>query len=169
LKAFELNSIDYLLKPIKYDAVAAAMQKLRKLTGEASPKELNKRIQGFLESLQEAKEQYRSRFLVKRGNKIRSVDTAQIAYFYSESKMSLLVTIDNHRYPIDSSLDLLQGQLDPKYFFRVNRKFLVKFDSLKNIHPFFKGRLKVELEPANREDIIVSSEKAQLFKDWLDK
>ena len=169
LKAFELNSIDYLLKPIKYDAVAAAMQKLRNLTGEASPDDLTRRIQGLMESLKETKGQYRERFLVKSGNRIRSVETGQIAYFYSESKMSFLVTRDNHRYVLDSSLDMLQRQLDPKSFFRANRKLLVKFDALKAIHPFFKGRLKIELQPDFRDEIIISSEKAQTFKEWLDQ
>ena len=169
LTAFKLNSIDYLLKPIKFEALASALNKFRKVTERVNFKEVNIRLQGLIESMKTGQDPYKSRFLVKNGNKIRSIDSMQIAYFYSENKISFLVTKENHKFAIDPSLDQLKGQLDPKYFFRVNRKFLIHINSLKTIHPYFKGRLMIELDPTFHEDIILSSEKAQLFKNWLDQ
>ncbi len=169
LKAFELNSIDYLLKPLKYDSFVAALNKFKKLTGGAYIKDIDTRIQGLIESMNSRQVQYKSRFLVKSGNKIRYINSMQIAYIYSDDKMSFLVTGEDSKYAIDSSLDLLQHQMDPNYFFRINRKFLIHINSLKAIHPFFKGRLKVELNPRFQESIIISSKKSQLFKDWLDQ
>ena len=169
IKAFELNSIDYLLKPIKYDAIVTALNKYKKVTERVNFKDVKNRLQGLIESIKTGQGQYKSRFLVKSGNKICYIDSMQIAYFYSENKMSFLVTGENHKYAIDPSLDLLQNQLNPKYFFRINRKFLIHINSLKTIHPYFKGRLKIELDPRFHEDITISSDKAQLFKNWLDQ
>jgi DNA-binding LytR/AlgR family response regulator len=169
LRAFELNSIDYLLKPIKYEALSNALKKYSQMAGEIYLKDISARMIRLLESLNLGEEQYKSRFLVKSRNKIRYIDTKQIAYFYAESKLTFLVTEGNDKFIIDNSLNIVQNQLDPKYFFRVNRKFLIHIKSLKTIHPFFKGRLKIELDPPFQEEILISSEKAQLFKEWLDQ
>lgn len=169
LKAFELNSVDYLLKPIKYEAISNALDKYRHITGDIYLKDFRARMKGLLESMDPGKKQYKSRFLVKKGNKIQYIDTYQIAYFYAESKLTFLITEWNDEFILDNSLDILQNQLDPKHFFRVNRKFLIHIKSLKAIHPFFKGRLKIGLDPPFSDEIIISREKAQLFKGWLDQ
>lgn len=115
------------------------------------------------------RKEYKMRFLCKLGNKIKSVPVEKIQYFYSESKLTLIVDQDNNRFPINNTLDEVDNMLDPNIFFRVNRKYIASFSAISEIHPYFKGRLKVKLTPATDDDIVVSSEKSPLFKAWLDR
>ncbi|MCO6359252.1 LytR/AlgR family response regulator transcription factor [Roseivirga pacifica] len=164
IKAFEVNSIDYLLKPIQKEKLEVALSKLQAQQSSASSLD----IDSIREMLKSETVEYKSRFLVKLGQRIRAIPVEKIAYFYSQDKLTFLVTFENQKYPIDQTLEELDALLNPKNYFRVNRKFLVHFDAVADIHPYFKGRVKLGLEPQIDEDIVVSSEKTPVFKQWLD-
>jgi len=164
IKAFKVNSIDYLLKPVNYDSLAAALQKYQSMKRQFS--------QADLESLREAmgirKVEYKTRFLINVGTRLRTIETADVAYFYSEEKITFLVTKDNQRLPIDYSLDKLTPILNPTDFFRANRQFLLSLPAIKNIHTYSNSKLKLELQPDPKTEVFISKEKVSSFKDWLD-
>ncbi|WP_200979546.1 LytTR family DNA-binding domain-containing protein [Echinicola sp. 20G] len=169
IKAFEVHSIDYLLKPIQYEKLVQSLEKLKRLQSgfQREPKEL--KVDQILSAIQENKTAYKSRFLVKAGTKIKSIKTEQIAYIYTERKLNLLVTDKGDKYPLDQSLDDLIQVLDPQLFFRANRQLILHIDAVSEIHPYFKGRVKLKLSPDLDSEIIISSEKTPLFKSWLDQ
>jgi DNA-binding LytR/AlgR family response regulator len=110
---------------------------------------------------------FRTRFLVKQGQKFASIETAGIAYFFSEGRFIFFKTFDNQKYLVEYTLEELEAMLNPKDFFRINRSLVVSFKGVSQIHPYFGNRLKLFLEPAMEKDIIVSREKVQEFKNWL--
>ncbi|MFC5410210.1 LytR/AlgR family response regulator transcription factor [Larkinella bovis] len=164
IKAFRVNSIDYLLKPVSYDSLSAALQKYHAMKRQFS--------QTDLETLRQAiglpKTEYKTRFLISVGSRLRTIETADVAYFYSEEKITFLVTKDNQRLPIDYSLDKLSPLLNPDDFFRANRQFLLSLPAIKNIHTYSNSKLKLELQPDPRTEVFISKDKVPLFKDWLD-
>ncbi|MBD8491316.1 response regulator transcription factor [Echinicola sp. CAU 1574] len=169
IKAFEVHSIDYLLKPIQYEKLVQSMEKLKRLQSgfQREPNGLN--VDQILSAIQENQTAYKSRFLVKAGTKIKSIKTEQIAYIYTERKLNLLVTNKGDKYPLDQSLDDLIQVLDPQLFFRANRQLILHIDAVSEIHPYFKGRVKLQVSPDLDSEIIISSEKTPLFKAWLDQ
>lgn len=171
LEAFSLPSVDYLLKPIRYARLEQALNKFRDYQRTFSPAQAEADLNKLLEKVAPAilPANYKSRWLVKNGNLIQAVPTADIAYFYSEQKLSLLVTREGKRFPMDQSLDQIMDLLDPDQFFRLNRKYIIHVAAVAKMHPYFKGRLKVELQPAMDDDIVVSSDKTPEFKAWLDR
>ncbi|MCR9253507.1 MAG: LytTR family DNA-binding domain-containing protein [bacterium] len=164
LKAFKVNSIDYLLKPIKKEDLAQSIEKYRSLktvfSGNASMNDLIKQIR-----LDDRK--FKSRFLVKQGDKLLSIQTDDIKYFQTKNGVVYLATTEK-KYLLDFTLDDLIKQLDPEKFYRANRQFVVGYNAIKAIHRYHKGKLLVELQIPTDEQIIVSSEKATDFKQWLD-
>lgn len=164
IKAFKLRSIDYLLKPIVQSDLNRAIEKYREW-GENKQAfdigELRLLMQG------EAK-QYRERFSAVVGQKLKSIDIKEIAYFFSNSGITFIATNQGNQYSIDQSLDNLLEELDPKLFFRINRQYLVGMQSLANIHIFPKSRLKLELKPLVKEDVFVSIDRVTEFKKWID-
>ncbi len=166
LRAFKVNSVDYLLKPIKKEDLENALTKYRSLSqtyqGGSDLTELLKKI-----SLSEI--QYKSRFLVKQGEKLIAVKIEDILCFQSRNGIVYIMTSHSKSYITDYTLDELSGQLDPKNFFRANRQFLVNANFITTVHKHFKGKLMVEVEHFNGEQILVSSEKATAFKNWLDQ
>lgn len=164
IKAFKVNSIDYLLKPIDKQELASAFDKFDGLKNQPSPEPLN--ISEIVKAF--GGQQYRTRFLVKQGQRLIPVGTEEIAYFFAEEKLVFILTHDNHKYAIDYTLEQLETQLDPQHFFRANRKFMVSMKSVKDIHLSFNGKLKLYLNPPhNGEEIYVSRERAPEFKNWL--
>ncbi|MEL7005462.1 MAG: LytTR family DNA-binding domain-containing protein, partial [Bacteroidota bacterium] len=93
----------------------------------------------------------------------------KIAYFFSQNKLTYIVAIDGKKYPFDQTLEVLDHQLDPKLFFRANRQYIVKFESIAEIHPHFKGRMKIMLSPSADDEIVISAERTPEFKQWLDQ
>lgn len=168
MKAFEVNSIDYLLKPVEPEKLKAAVEKANKriVKNETQPV-VN--YTELLKLLQNPQQQYKSRFMVRLGQKIVAIPVEKIAYFFSESKLTYLVTNDQKKYPIDQTLDELTSLLDPHIFFRINRQFIITFQSIAEIHPYFKGRMKLNLSPAATEEVIISSERTPEFKKWIDQ
>ncbi|GHE55042.1 MULTISPECIES: LytTR family DNA-binding domain-containing protein [Roseivirga] len=166
IKAFEVNSVDYLLKPIQKEKLANALLKLEERQAEAVVSPLD--IDQIRQVIQGTSVEYKSRFLVKFGQRIKAIPVEQIAYFFSQDKLTYLVTFEGKKLPLDQPLEELEGLINPKNYFRVNRKYIVHFDAVSDIHPYFKGRVKLQLEPDAQDDIVISSEKTPLFKQWLD-
>ena len=159
LKAFKLNSIDYLLKPIMEEDLEKAITKYKSfLPADVSYNNLE------IKSLIKEEKQKLSRILVKIGYNLKIVQTDEVLYFYSENKIVYLQTKERH-YPTDFTLDELQEVLDHKNFFRVNRQFIINSNFIKNIHtsPYYK----VEMEVSPEEEITVSRDRLKDFKDWL--
>lgn len=165
IQAFKVNSIDYLLKPIDSDELRAALDKFKELQSPstASLEEIKQAL------LNQHRSNYQERFLVKKGEKIASVLTQDIAYFESEDRYVFLVKKDGKRFFVDYKLQDLEGMLDPKYFFRLNRSFICHFDAIDNMHALSKSRVKVNLIPAPTREIIVSTDNTRLFKEWLNR
>lgn len=165
IKAFKVNSIDYLMKPVNYSELVNAIEKFKKLQKHYQENGL----ENLLHAVHKKEPEYKQRFLISVGSKLRTVDIADINYFYCSEKITFLVTKDNQRLPIDYSLDKLVLLLDPKQFFRVNRALLIKLNSIANMHVFAKGKIKLDLTPAMKEEVFVSLDKVTPFKDWLGK
>lgn len=169
LKAFQLHSIDYLLKPVQYARLEQSLLKMKDMQQSLKPDASAMQIDEIINIIKNKDAAYKSRFMVKLGNKIKAIKTEEIAYFHSNNKLNMLVTRDGGSYPVDYSLDELMQMLNPGQFFHVNRKLIIHIDSAKEIHPYFKGRLKLVLEPALDEEVIISSQKTPFFKNWLDQ
>ena len=167
IKAFEVNSIDYLLKPIQAEKLKMALEKASKRRKESTATSIP--YSELAKLLQTAQKQYKSRFMIRLGQKIIAVPTEKIAYFFSESKLTYIVTNDQKKYPIDQPLDELTDLLDPSIFFRINRQFIITFPSIAEIHPYFKGRMKLNLTPSTTEEVVISTERTPEFKKWIDQ
>ena len=165
IKAFKVNSIDYLLKPIKEDELKAAIGKFKQKAGAQQQPS----IISLLEKIEQLSKPpgYRSRFLVKLGQKMMSIDVADVAYIFSENKFTYIRTFQNQKYIIDLTLDALEQELSPLQFFRANRKYLLTGKSVIAIHTWFNQKLKVEVKPETDEHIIISRDKANAFKAWM--
>ncbi len=168
VEAFKVNSIDYLLKPIKNKDLEAAIEKFQKLKAVYS-KTNQDRMDQLLNKLDVFEKGYKSRFLVKTGQTMTVVATDHIAYFFIENQLVFLITRDEKRYLIEQSLDDLEASLDPENFFRINRQMIISLASVKTIHPYFNSRLKLVVEPELTEEALVSRMKVSAFKNWLDR
>jgi len=166
IKAFELNSISYLLKPIKVEALQLAIEKYRHLS-EANKERLDEDYSKLIEDFLKP---YKERFLVKVNNKLETVSVADISYFYSEDKLTFIMLHTGRYVPIEFSLKALEDKLDPAQFYRVNRKYLVHINSIKEMYYLSKSKIKIELNPPNKNDKelnFVAVEKIGKFKKWL--
>jgi DNA-binding LytR/AlgR family response regulator len=168
IKAFEINSIDYLLKPIKLERLVASLEKLEKLRPRMSPNQITAQLQNMIVDYHEKNKTYRSRFLVNKADGMIPIATEDIAFLYTEDKVVFLITRDNRRFMLNYSLDQLEKQLNPISFFRVNRQFIVAMRSIHKIHNYFNYKLKIELTPVSEQEVIVSRQKVAEFKEWLD-
>jgi DNA-binding LytR/AlgR family response regulator len=168
IKAFKVNSVDYLMKPLNYEELVAAIEKFKRIHGEDG-EEKTLGLEHLLQSMQKKEPEYKSRFLVSIGSRLKTIETEDIQYFFSADKITFLVTKENQRFPIDYSLDKMAGMLDPKQFYRINRQMTVKLEAIRNIHVFSKGKIKLDLDPPTKEDVFVSMDKVVEFKEWLGK
>lgn len=161
LKAFKLNSIDYLLKPVMEEDLQKAIDKYKSFL----PTESNHNLKEIKSLIKEEKQKL-TRILVKIGYNLKIVQTDEVSCFYSENKIVYLQTKER-TFPTDFTLDELQEILDQKCFFRVNRQFIINSNYIKNIHtsPYYK----VEMEFQPKEEITVSRDRVKIFKDWLSK
>ncbi|SFC98035.1 LytR/AlgR family response regulator transcription factor [Flavobacterium phragmitis] len=170
LKAFKLNSIDYLLKPIDEDDLETAVSKFktRMPKAEAETSNLQLDFEQIRQMLSNPFEKtYKKRFTVKIGQHLKVITTEEIECFFSENKGTYIHTYDNRDYLIDSTLEILEQELDKKDFFRVSRKFIVPLKAIKEIQVYTNSRLKVILPSYKDDEVIVSREKVQDFKAWL--
>lgn len=173
LKAFKVNSIDYLLKPIQKEDLETALNKYRQMkdlyaTGsthtdlnvESLVKELRQKLQP---------KEYRKRFLVKHAQKLVSIEVEEIAYFFSDGRLNFFKTYDNRKFVVDYTMDEMEDMLDPDRYFRISRAFYIAVDSVDQIHDYFGNRLLLHLKPAVDKEAIVSREKVSDFKKWMGK
>jgi two-component system response regulator LytT len=168
IRAFEVNSIDYLLKPVQREKLNASLAKLKSINkkdNSSTPID----IQEIIKLFKDSSPAYKSRFMVKFGQKLIALPIDKIAYFYSENKLTFIVAKDGKKYPVDQPLDELIEILDPKVFFKINRQYIITFDSIAEMHPYFKGRIKLLLNPKTEDDVVISSERTPEFKSWIDK
>jgi DNA-binding LytR/AlgR family response regulator len=165
IKAFKLNSIDYLLKPIAKEDLQTALAKFNKQQTTFS----STIIQDIATAYQQLTKQYKNRFMVKMGDTITSIKAEAIAHFIFEDSITLLVTVAGKRYPVDFTLDQLETLLAPNLFFRINRKVLIAISEINKVSAYFNGRLKISSELLTDEAAIVSRERVTDFKNWLDK
>lgn len=165
IKAFKVNSIDYLLKPINADDLKQSLRKFNQVHSQASST-INQVKNMLLELNQPAP--YKTRFLIKTGNKMLSIATSELGYFLAAEKLVYAISANSpSKHVVDFTLDELENMLNPKDFFRINRHCLAQVTAIKTVHSYFNGKLKVELWPKPEEEIIVSREKASEFKKWL--
>jgi len=166
LRAFKVNSIDYLLKPIDKGELLNAFAKFKNFK---QTNLFDERLKSLLQNLQLEKVTFKNRFMVKLGQKLISISDEDIAYFYSQDKLCFVVTKTCNRYIIDYTIEELAKILQPKHFFQLNRKIISSILSIKDVYTYFNGKLKVELLPKFEEEVLVSREKASDFKEWLGK
>ena len=168
LQAFELNSIDYLLKPVQFSRLEKSLNKMKELYQTTAPLITTTQVNDLMLMIKSKDAAYKSRFMVKMGNRIKAIKTEDIAYFHAHQKLTLLISKEGQSYPVDYALDDLIHLLNPDSFFHVNRKLIIHIDAAKEIHPYLKGRLKLVLQPMLEEEVIVSSQRTPYFKIWLD-
>ncbi|HET7897039.1 MAG TPA: LytTR family DNA-binding domain-containing protein, partial [Flavisolibacter sp.] len=140
LKAFKVNSVDYLLKPVQTEDLQAALNKYKKLAENNRPGDMN--LESLVNQIKQQLQpkEYRKRFLVKHAQKLVSVDVEEIAYFYSDGRLNFFKTTDNKKYVVDYTMDELEEMLDPTMFFRISRSFFVSIDSIEKIDDYFGNR-----------------------------
>lgn len=165
IKAFKLNSIDYLLKPIGIAELKDAVAKFRKVNGH----KLSLTLESFVDVYHSLNKQYKNRFMVKMGDSINSIKTDEVIHFVAEDGISLLVTQAGKRYPVDYTLDQLETLIDPKLFFRINRKVLIHINAVQKVSSYFNSRLKINSSLLDEDATIISRERVNDFKLWLDK
>ena len=171
LQAFKTNSVDYLLKPVDPDELAAALAKFRArhLTPAPDLAAVLLMLGQLPGSGQLPAPNYKQRFMVSSGSKLRSIEVADVAYFFFADKATWLTPRQGPHADVEFSLDKLTEMLDPARFFRVNRRFLVAREAIHIIHAFSGGKLKLDLLPKPREEVFVSGDRVAPFKEWLGK
>ncbi|MGN6401594.1 MAG: LytR/AlgR family response regulator transcription factor [Flavisolibacter sp.] len=173
LKAFKVNSVDYLLKPVQKEDLQTALEKYRQIkkmyTTEPATQQVL--IEDLVKELQQKlqNKEFRKRFLVKHGQKLVSVEVDDIAYFFSDGRLNFFKTFDNKKFVVDYTMDELNEMLDPEKYFRISRSFFISVNSVAQIHDYFGNRLMLQLKPETDKEAIVSREKVTEFKNWLGK
>lgn len=166
LKAFKVNSVDYLLKPVEEDLLKLALEKFKK--HYFIDKDPFKR--DFRQLISEFKNQYKSRFLVRIGEKYRSVTLSEISHFHINERNVFLCDNQGKDYGLDYSLEQLQSNLDPRKFFRINRECIVNIDSIALMYSYSSSRLQLTLKNFEKSDLfIISRDKVTGFKKWIDR
>jgi two-component system LytT family response regulator len=181
LQAFRTNSIDYLLKPLKLLELQAALAKLRFFNEELGGKQVELpeatspllspsplHIERLLDALPRPQRPYKTRFLVRQGENLLPLPTAEAAWFWSRHETVTLATHDGRRFVVDYTLEQLDGLLDPGQFFRLNRQLIAHLPAVRRLVPHFGGKLLVELSPTPTDEVVVSKEKASAVKSWLE-
>lgn len=166
IQAFKVNSVDYLLKPIKESELGQALEKLEQLK---YPKGQLVDYSEILQVIRSGKKEYRKRFLIASGNKYYKINTSDIACFISENKVTTAITFTGERHVVDFSLDKLEEELDPDIYFRADRKTIIHIDLVSRFEDYFGSKLIVKLKNPVNDKITVSRLKASAFKVWVGK
>ena len=167
VKAFKVNAVDYLLKPIKVNELTEAIEKYKRIFQPSETPDYTALLHTLRQ--QDTGQNYLRRMLIRFSNSFRLVDMSDAAYFYTKDKITFLVTRSTaKRFPVDYPLDKLETLLDPTNFFRINRQFIINVAAIKEMHPYSKSRVKVDLEPPTNDlETVVSTERSAEFKRWL--
>jgi DNA-binding LytR/AlgR family response regulator len=166
LKAFKVNSIDYLLKPIDEEELQQSLQKHQQLYNKTDNNFSDKLVK-MLQDINAVK--YKERLLIKRGQQLSYLKTDNTAYCYADGKLCYAVDFEAKKYLLESNLSELEAQLQPASFFRINRNLLVNIEAVKKVHTWLGGRLKIEILPTTTAETVVSRERVNGFKEWLGK
>lgn len=167
LRAFKVNSIDYILKPIDEMELRAAIEKYQKrMQVVAGP---SKMMESISLAMQMLTKRYKERFVIKVGEHLKSIETNDILFFFSLDKATFAQTSDGRKHILDFTMDQLEGLLNPDLFFRINRKYIIQIKSIQDMISHVNSRLKLVLKGSDDTDIIVARERVQEFKDWLDR
>lgn len=166
IRAFKVNSIDYLLKPIDAAELKNALDKYDQMRGSTANFDYSV-LNGMLDNLKNRN--YRERFLVKFGNAFTYIQAQEMRFCYAEDSLVFTRLADGKKFSLDHTLEQLEQLLNPTHFFRINRKILLHIDAVDKIHPYFNNRLKLELQPSPGFEIVVSRERVQDFKNWIDQ
>lgn len=168
IDAFKVNSIDYLLKPIAYEDLYRSMTKLESLRESLPTTKHRIQFEELSQALSTLQKNYKTRFMVKVGEHIRSITTNHISLFFAEGRTVFMLTNQGKRFIIDYKLEELESLLDPGRFFRVSRTFIVNINAVSDVIVYSNSRLKVRLDQEFEKEIIVSREKVAVFKTWFD-
>ncbi len=165
IEAFTVNSIAYLLKPVRKEELRRALEKFRSLQGLRSAQ-----VEALLRTLQPETRSYRRHFLIQVGQRLQQLAVDDIAYCYAMDKNVFCTTFDRHTHTLDFTLDALQEELDPAHFFRINRKMIVSMRAIRAMHAWSRSRIRIELDPPEPKGIeaLVSVERTPEFREWLD-
>jgi DNA-binding LytR/AlgR family response regulator len=164
LKAFKVNSVDYLLKPVDPEELRQAVGKYRQLHGSGDGG-LADRIERLVQDLSPVR--YKERLLIKRGQQLHFLKTSLMAHCHADGKLCFATDFNGNSYLLDNNLQELADTVDPRQFYRVNRHLLVNIEAIRRVHTWLGGRLKLDLLPLTQADTIVSRERVNGFKDWL--
>lgn len=167
LKAFKVNSIDYILKPVDQADLANALRKLELLKNIQPSRDVL--MQSISQAMSMLTKKYKERFVIKVGEHLKTVEVKNVLYFYSQEKTTFCHTADNRNHILDFTLEQLEALIDPAEYFRVNRKYLVRGDSIRDIIAYTNSRLRLVLKDSQDGDIIVARERVQEFRHWLDR
>ena len=160
LEAFKLNAIDYILKPVKKVELEQAIGKYKKTQGTLSVD-----YKALAQAFQQ--QNYDKRFLIRFGQQMHIVEMREVAYFYTQDKITFLINKQGKRYPIEYSLEKLEEMVNPTLFFRINRQFIIHIDAIKEMYAYSKSRVKIDLNPPCSLETIVSTDRSPHFKKWL--
>lgn len=165
IRAFKLNSISYLLKPVRKEDLAEAIVKFRTLK-QSQPVDFESLLSAI-----KGNSEYRKRFLIQLGEKFRKIETSDIAYFYACEKSVFMRTFEGNNYACENTLDTLEEMLDPSQFFRINRRYLISMRSIKSMLAWSRSRVKITVQPPadDEMDTVVSIDRATDFKNWINK
>jgi DNA-binding LytR/AlgR family response regulator len=166
LKAFEVNSVDYLLKPIDENELAKALKKYQQFY-EKKDSNFSEKMIRLMHDINAIK--YKERLLIKRGQQLSYLKTENLAYGFADGKLCYAVDFNGTKFLLENNLSQLEEQLQPNKFFRINRNLLVNIDTIKKVYTWLGGRLKLEIIPTTTMETIVSRERVNDFKDWLGK
>ena len=167
--SFLFNTLQFFIEEPAIEDVKFCFDKYRTYFKDKSEVNYIKDLQKLTNLLSQKEKEYKKRFMVKVGNVIKSVNVQDIAYFFSQDRINFIVKNNGKKFPIDNTLDEAEDMLDPAIFFRANRQFIININAIAEIHPYFKGRVKLNLEPQQEAELVISAEKSRSFKDWLDE
>jgi DNA-binding LytR/AlgR family response regulator len=165
VQAFKVNSIDYLLKPVNKEDLADSLKKYKKLAAPASVPGLDYSM--LANMLGVKKTDFLKRMVIRYGDVIKAIEVKDIAYFFTDEKIVFATLTEGKTYPVDFTLDQLEKRMDPERFFRINRKFLISFESIQKMISYSKSRVKINLNPESELEVISSTERSGDFKEWL--
>jgi len=165
LKAFKVNSIDYLLKPIIEEELEAALDQFRRTDMDKTVDD--HQINAILDYMQAQRKPYKSTYLVHHKDEMVPVKTEDIAFFYIDTGVVKAVTFGNRPYPIEKKLEDIEAELDPEQFKRVNRQYIVQKEAIAHLKYYFNGKLILQTDPPAKERIVISKAKATEFKSWV--
>lgn len=164
IRAFKNNCVDYLIKPVGFRELSAALDKYFE-----SKSYLASDIEKLLSEIRSPRPDYRQRFMITEGNNLRFIQVQDVNYFFAQDKYLFLVTREGEQHLIDGTLESLETQLSPAHFFRINRKYIINVSAVKDLTVYSSRKMKVNIQKADPGDLEVSQGKIGAFREWLDR